>query len=238
MYNFNSRLAYLIDLLGFKNPNEFAKSLGYKSPEKINRLLRGSNNKPSFEVIDDILSTYKQVNARWLVSGEGEVMGGKKHTLVSDSDIKYRSNIKTNKFAESIPLYNLEATAGIVSLFEDHKHNNPIDYIQVPNLPKCDGAIYITGDSMYPLLKSGDIVIYKEIKDVANGIYYGEMYIISINLDGDEFVSVKFLQKSDKGEDYVKLVSENKHHQPKDIAIKSIRALALVKASIRINSMS
>jgi hypothetical protein len=62
------------------------------------------------------------------------------------------------------------------------------------------------------------------------------MYIISIDNDGDDFVMVKYIQKSDKGDDYIKLVSQNQHHDPLDIAKNKINALALVKASIRINS--
>ena len=64
------------------------------------------------------------------------------------------------------------------------------------------------------------------------------MYLVSlINDDGDEFVMVKWLHRSDKGDEYVKLVSENRHHQPKDFHIKNVKGLALIKASVRINSM-
>ena len=38
-------------------------------------------------------------------------------------------------------------------------------------------------------------------------------------------------------EGYVKLVSQNPHHADKDVAINRIRAIALVKASIRMNSI-
>lgn len=64
------------------------------------------------------------------------------------------------------------------------------------------------------------------------------MYLISINLDGEEFVTVKWIHKSDKGDEFIKIVSQNIHHQPKDIHLSNIKALALIKASIRINSMS
>ena len=60
----------------------------------------------------------------------------------------------------SVPLYNVEGTAGLVPLFLDKASRQPVDYIHIPNLPKCDGAIYVVGDSMYPLLKSGDIVLF------------------------------------------------------------------------------
>lgn len=90
---------------------------------------------------------------------------------------------------------------------------------------------------MYPLLKSGDIVAYKAIQDFVNEVFWGEMYLLSISMSGEEYVTVKFVQKSEKGDDYIKLVSQNQHHSPKDIHLSKVLAMALIKASIRINSM-
>lgn len=147
--------------------------------------------------------------------------------------------LRTDKTIEiqEVPLYNLEATAGIVSLFADSSMAEVIDTIKIPNLPKCDGALYVTGDSMYPLLKSGDIIMYKKINNIADNIFWGEMYLLSIDNDGDELLTCKYIQKSDRGEEYVRLVSQNQHHQDKDIHISRINALALIKASVRINAM-
>ena len=88
---------------------------------------------------------------------------------------------------------------------------------------------------MYPLLKSGDIVLYKQLHNIED-IFWGDMYLLSIDLDGEEYITVKYIQKSDR-EGYVRLVSQNPHHADKDIEISRIRALALVKASIRMNSI-
>lgn len=110
-----------------------------------------------------------------------------------------------------------------------------MNFIHIPNLPKCDGAIYIVGDSMYPLLKSGDIVLYKQLGNI-DDIFWGDMYLLSIDIDGEEYVTVKYIQKSDR-EGYVKLVSQNPHHADKEVALSRIRAIALVKASIRMNSI-
>ena len=82
---------------------------------------------------------------------------------------------------------------------------------------------------MYPLLKSGDIVLYKQLKDLGD-IFWGDMYLLSIDLDGEEYITVKYIQKSDR-EGYVKLVSQNPHHADKEVAVDRIRALALVKAA-------
>ena len=88
---------------------------------------------------------------------------------------------------------------------------------------------------MYPLLKSGDIVLYKQLKDIGD-IFWGDMYLLSIDIAGEEYITVKYIQKSGR-EGYVNLVSQNPHHGDKEVAVDRIRALALVKASIRMNSI-
>lgn len=88
---------------------------------------------------------------------------------------------------------------------------------------------------MYPLLKSGDIVLYKQLHDLED-IFWGDMYLLSIDLDGEEYVTVKYVQRSER-KGYIRLVSQNQYHADKDIEMSRIRAIALVKASIRMNSM-
>ncbi len=177
----------------------------------------------------NILVQEFNVSPEWLESGHGDMFTCARECMnfqrPSDRSIPY----------QSVPLYNLEATAGLVPLFLDQNKQKPLDYIHIPNLPKCDGALYVVGDSMYPLLKSGDIVLYKQVNNLDN-IMWGEMYLLSIDLDGEEYIAVKYLQKSTK-EGHVKLVSQNSHHADKDVSIDQIRAIAFVKASIRINSL-
>lgn len=184
--------------------------------------------------LEDIISNHPEINIKWLVTGNGEMLDSKQKEDISTYSMRTDSVLEL----QEVPLYEYQASAGLVTLFRDHSGQERVGKISVPNLPKCDGAIYITGDSMYPLLKSGDIIMYKQSNDHLNGIIlYGEMYLVGFNLDGDDHVSVKWLHKSDLGPSYIKLVSENKHHEPVDIPRSSITAIALVKASIRMNSM-
>ncbi len=178
-----------------------------------------------------ILIEKLNINPHWLDTGEGEMIS----KVVQTYTPLAHSRTDRNMPVQRIPLYNIEGTAGLVPLFLDHRSLQPVDYIQIPNLPKCDGAMYIGGDSMYPLLKSGDIVLYKQINDIVNNIFWGEMYLISIDIDGEEYITVKYIQKSDLP-DHVRLVSQNPHHADKDIPLARIKALAFVKASIRMNS--
>ncbi len=135
---------------------------------------------------------------------------------------------------QTIPVYNVEAAANLKTVFSN-KDQNILGEITMPDIPRCDGAIYVRGDSMYPLLKSGDIVGYKEIMDFQN-VIFGEMYIVSYDIEGDEYVCVKYVNHSDR-DGYYKLVSYNPHHDPKDIPISRISAMALVKFSIRMNTI-
>lgn len=230
----------LQELYGYEKDSEFAKYLGISS-----QTLSNWKSRNTFD-IELLYTKCENINPEYLFTGNGSVFK-KKYPDNENSSINIVSEPEVNEFKlktdklvpghQQIPLYNIEATAGIVTLFRDTDQTQPIDFIQVPNLPKCDGALYVTGDSMYPLLKSGDIVMYKQVHNIRDGIFWGEMYLISIVQDGDEMVLVKYIQKSEKGDDWIRLVSQNQHHQDKDIKLTKVKALALVKASIRINSM-
>lgn len=205
----------------------FEKATGMSNNSIQTAIKRVSNLKD--DTLNSILNCFPDISAEWLLTGKGSMLKDdfKVFPLKTDNTIEN----------QAIPLYNLEATAGIVTLFKDNHEIEPIDYIQIPNLPKCDGAVHISGDSMYPLLKSGDIVMYKQVHDIKDGIYWGEMYLVSIQDNGDEMVMVKYIKKSER-EGYIKLVSQNKHHEDREVLLKKVKALALIKASIRINSMS
>jgi hypothetical protein len=52
------------------NPKKLGEMLGYRKPDKLYRLLNDESNNPSIQIIQDILKTFPEVNARWLVIGE------------------------------------------------------------------------------------------------------------------------------------------------------------------------
>jgi len=219
------------------------KGVSYYAFENSLNASRGSISKAVKEgksigsnVLETILSVYTDLNPTWLLTGKEEMFKINEGLMQNKSIETFRLKTDSSVESQQIPLYDIEAVAGLVPLFQDSKSQQPIDHISIPHLPKCDGAVYVTGDSMYPLLKSGDIVLYKEISDIRNEIFWGEMYLLSIDMSDEEYITVKYIQKSEI-EGCVRLVSQNKHHQDKDVELSKIKALALVKASIRINAM-
>jgi phage repressor protein C with HTH and peptisase S24 domain len=190
--------------------------------------------------IAEILSKYPILNPEWLLTGEGEMLRkeAKSYNIDSDENIQALFDAKENydnlQKDQEINLYDINAAANLQTLFELGQQN-VIGKLRIPNLPRCDGAIYLRGDSMYPLLKSGDIVIYKILNNMSN-ITFGEMYLIDYSIDGDDYLVVKYVNESDI-DNHIRLVSYNQHFGPMDIPLSSVRSIAIVKASVRINTL-
>jgi SOS-response transcriptional repressor LexA len=210
---------------GHKSDAEFATFLGI-APTTLS-----SWHKRNSIDYDLVYSKCEGISGDFLFTGKGEAF-----PVFHQPDQQFLLKTDSRKEIQRIPLFDTLAAASFLPTFGNNQ--NIIDYITIPNMPSCDGALPITGDSMYPLLRSGDIVLYKVVQDIEEGIYWGEMYLIYLQESGDDMTICKYVQKSDKGDDYIKIVSYNTHHAPKDVKLKKVKAMALVKASIRINSMS
>ncbi|MBR2866898.1 MAG: helix-turn-helix domain-containing protein [Alistipes sp.] len=177
----------------------------------------------------NILVQDLNVNPEWIDTGKGRMFNAEPNCT------PYLHRTDKSLPLQSVPLYSIEGTAGLVPIFAEESTAKPINFIHIPNLPKCDGAIYVVGDSMYPLLKSGDIILYKQLNDVRD-VFWGDMYLLSIDIDGEEYITVKYVQKSEH-EGFIKLVSQNQHHADKEVEMSRIRAIALIKASIRMHTI-
>ena len=231
MSTVTERFFEVLDLTG-----ETLTSLSNKIPnittkQKLSNAKNG-RNAIQIDVVEFLCASNDKINSDYILTGRGVPL-----CESVDTTQIYKPKYMEKLEAESvITLYDVEAAANLKTLF-DNRDQNILGQISIPNIPKCDGAVYVKGDSMYPLLKSGDIVAYKVIPVDMRHIIFGEMYLVSIDMDGDEYLTVKYVNHSDKGEDWIKLVSYNQYHQPKDFPLSSVRAMALVKLSIRMNTM-
>lgn len=179
-----------------------------------------------------IMDKCQDLNIEWLITGRGEMIKEEVTQVITPIHTN-QSEVLIEK--QYIPYYSWEATAGVVQLFDDSTEYE-VGKIIIPRMPKCDGAMSVTGDSMYPLLKSGDIVAYTIIHELQN-IHFGDMYIVSLNEDGDIYTAVKWVQKHPTDPSKVLLVSNNEHYAPREVELRYIRHIALVKFSIRYNTM-
>lgn len=189
----------------------------------------------SSDKIATIIATYKDIDLHWLITGNGDMIKS-----VIPQEHTYITHINQSKVSEKVeevqyvPYYSFEATAGILEQYDISEYE--IGRIVVPRMPSCDGAISVTGDSMYPLIKSGDIVAFKLLNDISH-IHYGDMYLVCLNEDGDTYIAIKWVKKHESDPRKAVLVSENPHHAPREVYLKDIHKIALIKFTIRYNNM-
>lgn len=180
-----------------------------------------------------IVENYPQYNTRWLLTGDGDMLLSDEGKEPTGRKIQLVNHPKTPDriiSEQCIPVYTGEVHAGIFSIFSNAEILGD-EWIHIPNMPKCDGAIRVTGSSMKPLLHSGDLIGISRVQpDI---ILWGQIYLVNFDVAGDEYIVVKRVCKSAEGKEYVSLVSENPEYEPTDIPKRAIRAMAIVKFFIR-----
>lgn len=249
------RISKLLEYTGL-NGKKFALRIGLSYPDTIYHIVNGRNG-ISNKLSERIRMAYPEIERAWLLLGEGPMVreaesdqaakptpSGKSTGWRSTSGHSdptegnptgWRSTEGQSTERRSAPLFDLDATKGCLgSILAGRKP--AIDYVSFPGLPQCDGAVYMRGDSMYPLLRAGDILIYKTLNNF-NSLIRGEMYLLSFTLDGDEYTTVKYLNRAEQHPDRLVLSSHNPNHSSIEIAQEDVTAIALVKASIRSHSM-
>lgn len=230
MSNIKDRVLEVCEFKGVKK-ELFFKNLGLSYAN-----FKGIQKKSALnsDAIDKIISKYTDIDPFWLITGKGNMIN-KNFSLLEEPFIPYNSKSTELLHEEQdIPLYDAMATASVVSLFKNPNSSDIIDTLHIPNMPKCDGAIIVTGDSMYPLIKSGDIVCYKTVQDLSNNILYGNMYLVNIDFEGDEMLLVKYIHRGED-ENHWKLVSENKYHDAIEVPLQNVLSAALIKGNVRFN---
>ncbi len=77
------RLGQVISHSG-KSVNQFAVELGER-PDKYYNVIKGKSN-PSWEMIENVIRAYPEVDGNWLLKGEGDMLPNQKEALTASSD--------------------------------------------------------------------------------------------------------------------------------------------------------
>lgn len=158
----SDRISYLIDSQFDGNKKRFAESIGY-SAQVISNVVSGRKSKPSFDVLNAILSTNDEISSDWLMVGKGEIKKSEK------VEIRKRN---------MIPLYDDVATIGGTQLVAE---TEPI-YESQMSIDAGDwfhgatAAIRHYGDSMIEY-QSGCILAIQELMDKSE-LIPGRNYVV------------------------------------------------------------
>ena len=212
----------------------FAAGIGI-SPSMVTEIHKGRSSVGT-AAIQNLVLVYN-VSPDWLLTGDGEMLRSEREpSNIEITTINQSKRIEKKEEMQVVNLYDFRAAAGLKTILENSRADI-LDTIHVPNLPKCYGGIYVIGDSMYPLLKPGDIILYKKQTIDIQNIVYGKIYILSYNIDGDDYAVIKYVRRSEQGEPYLSLESENPEHAASELDFRRVTAIALVKAMIRVGSL-
>lgn len=69
----NERIMQLVDFKANKNQKKFAEMINF-APQVISNIVSGRKSKPSFDVLNAILSSFVDIDANWLITGQGEML--------------------------------------------------------------------------------------------------------------------------------------------------------------------
>ena len=98
--------------------------MGYKHSEKINRLFRKTENKPSYDILYDIAIKFPTLSMNWLITGEGNMLQKlPKNMPISTSSSLLPSPTNEDNNKDYIPLYDIIATAGSNIRFWESEEN-------------------------------------------------------------------------------------------------------------------
>ena len=222
----NQRVKEIADKLCDGNVSELARVVGVTQPA-LRDIVGTKQAKPRFEIVNQIVEcSALQINADWLITGNGPMQ---KHGI----NILHKSTYR-DVSSGAIPIYDINAAANLNTLFGNDKQHL-LGEIVIPNAPKCDGAIYVRGDSMFPIVNNGDMVAYKKLNNI-DYLRSGAIYLVDCQIDGDDFLVVKYLKWEEKNVT-LRLISYNKLHRDMIIPVSAVRSVALVKIVISINTM-
>lgn len=217
----NQRLKFLRLHLKISQ-GEFAKSVGlqqgsYSDVEREKSTL-------SYSLLKNIATIYN-VNADWIITGEGEMLKDQPKKPGNDDNAAYRSET-------GIPLIPVAAVAGNGAINDYSIDLATVEERYVVPLFKdvrVDFMIRMKGNSMYPKYNSGDVLACRFVKDRLF-IQWNKPHLIDTKSQGP---LVKRIKKS-LADAHIVLKSDNKDYDEFDMPIEDINTLALIVGVIRL----
>lgn len=201
------RIDRLIKYMEYKGLNDNRVTKECDLSQGLLSQARSGKSDLSIATIDKILKKYQEINPIWLSSGYGEML--KEGKAVAKTDLR--------------PRYDLMAFAGQLT---EYVNESAEMVAAIPQIPKYDFTIRITGDSMEPEYRSGDEVACLKVEK-GNFIQWGKVYVLNTS----QGAVIKRLYRGKKG---YKCVSDNRKYSEFEIPEEEVYSVNLVVGMIRI----
>ncbi len=222
MTKISDRIALIIEEKGI-SIRSLEQSIGC-SNGVISRCLSKGTDISSLWV-SKIIETFQDVNAEWLLTGEGAMLKESKR----EDDYDLRPIAHPTEENKGIPLIPLDAMAGAFTSEATILEYECERYI-VPAFNGANFLINVKGTSMMPTYLPGDIVACRRVSLTDIFFQWGKAYV----LDTDQGPLVKRIRQS-KTKDHIILVSDNSdEYNPFELHLKHINGVAVIIGTIRL----
>jgi phage repressor protein C with HTH and peptisase S24 domain len=191
----------------------------------IQNISKGISN----DVLNRISIQYPELNTNWLLTGIGEMLQSEERSekIISIPQIAVSTKRK------GALIYDIDATCGLSGRDIEFTDEKVIGSIDAPEINPDSKIIFATGDSMLPLIASGDRVVIRKIEswDYFN---YGQVYLIITN----EYRLIKRVRRHPKDADNLILLrSENPDYDDIDLPKREIIHLFIVENILSIKNI-
>lgn len=132
--------------------------------EKELSLSKGYINKaknPTSDVLMKICGIYTDMSPEWLVTGKGEMI---KNAEREQKTIEISESAISETKRKGALIYDIDATCGLSGRDIEFTDEKVIGSIDAPEINPDSKIIFATGDSMQPLIASGDRVVIRKIE--------------------------------------------------------------------------
>jgi len=184
--NISTRLDQAMQKAGIASQSALARASGVPQPT-INRILKGTGKKGPETNTIAALAAACNVTAQWLTDGTGNMERDVQTSPSEGEIIKVSVSAETSKFVgvRVVSRYihaGIDGHGGDVE-YEDHAMLSlPLAWVEEKRLaPSKLVAIRVTGESMYPTLKRGHIVVVNTADNDPRNLVDGKLYAVNHN---------------------------------------------------------
>lgn len=163
----NERMQFIVDKKFNGNKAAFAKALGIAPTSISNYLSKSRASKPTSDILGQIVNIVDDVNALWLLTGNGTPFSN----IGPENDDKPQIS-----FTKGVPYYNVDFIGGFDIVLNDQTIL-PEYLIDFKKYNDATCWCNVTGHSMEPEITHGDIIALKKIED-KSFLPLGEVYAI------------------------------------------------------------
>ena len=217
------RIRYIMSRLGVSQ-REFAVRIGIDT-SNLSKYLNG--HIPVSDALLNRIVVNVGANKQWLATGEGlPFAAGTRVVTASVPGIA----VADQSSGRGTPVYDIDVTAGNAPramLFTDDRISGWVDMPQL--LDPASKLVTVTGNSMAPVINSGDLIAVREVRDMSL-ILWGEIYVILL----DDYRMVKYVRRH-PDRSLVILHSENAAYDDIELRRDAIRELMLVQSILHVD---